>query len=73
MLKRTRWNSLALFLIVNLQGVLKTFLGLTLLTPGLVYNLIERNKTLLELVQLGHLPAAHSNSQKNWSSQLIDS
>ena len=33
MLKRTLWNSLALFLIVNLQGVLKPFLGLDLIDP----------------------------------------
>ena len=33
MLKRTWWNSLALFLIVNLQGVLKPFLGLDLIDP----------------------------------------
>ena len=28
MLKRTWWNRLALFLIINLQGVIKPFLGL---------------------------------------------
>ena len=33
MLKRTWWNSLALFLIVNLWGVLKPYLGLDLIDP----------------------------------------
>ena len=33
MLKRTWWNSLALFLIVNLQGVLKQYFWLDLIDP----------------------------------------
>ena len=33
MLKKTYWNSLALFLIVNLQGVLKPYLRLDLIDP----------------------------------------
>ena len=39
MLKRTWWNSLALFLIVNLKGVLKPYLGLDLIDPGLVLSI----------------------------------
>ena len=36
---RTWWNSLALFLIVNLKGVLKPYLGLDLIDPGLVLSI----------------------------------
>ena len=39
MLKRTWCNSLALFLIVNLLGVLKSYLGLDLIDPRSSYYL----------------------------------
>ena len=39
MLKRTWWNSLALFQIVNLKGVLKPNLGLDLIDPRSSYTL----------------------------------
>ena len=41
MLKRTWWNSLALFLIVNLQGVPKPFLGLDLINSQSSFLLIS--------------------------------
>ena len=41
MLKITWWNSLALFLIVNLLGVLKPYLGLDLIDPSLVFIFLD--------------------------------
>ena len=56
MLKRTWWNSLALFLIVNLKGVLKPYLGL-------VINLIlEQSWSILRAVI----------SNTKWGSSSLD-
>ena len=55
MLKKTWWNSLALFLIVNLKGVLKPYLGLDLIDPrsSQVYFLMSPLIQVIPLLFLG--------------------
>ena len=68
MLKRTRWNSLALFLIVNLQGVLKPFLGLDLIDPRSSLAILSQSSGLCyaceNVIFLG-LSQCHNNTCSN--------